>query len=301
MNNTFKLKITEDNVNLRLDVAISKLLPSEMSRSFLKNHLVDLSVNNKKEKLSYKCKLNDEIVIKINLENFDNIKPEKIDLNIVYEDNNYIVINKKYNMVVHPAKGNLHGTLVNALLGMKKDLYKSDDKLRLGIVHRLDKETSGLIIVAKNKKSHDYLTSLFKKRKIIKKYHAITHGFFAPSYLLIENNIGRHPVNRKKMAVLNDGGKQSITIIEDVKHFNDISYLDISLYTGRTHQIRVHLTHYGFPIIGDLIYSRRGVADAVPLCLAAYKMTFFDIFSNKELDFEIEDPPHMLDLLKKQI
>ena len=298
MKKKYHLKINKECTGLRLDLAIIKIIPDELTRSSLKNHLLYLLVNNKNEKLSYKCKENDEIIFEIELENYDNIIPENIPLDIVYEDNNYLIINKKYNMVVHPAKGNLKGTIVNALLGTRKDLYMQDSKYKIGIVHRLDKETSGLIIVAKNSNSHKYLSELFKKRKIIKKYHAIVHGFFTPSHLIIENNIGRHPKFRKKMTVLNNGGKKCITIIENVKHIKEYSYLDIKLVTGRTHQIRVHLSNYGFPIIGDKIYFKRNknIID-IPLCLVSYRLSFLDIFTDNEINIEIKDPPHMKKIL----
>ncbi len=294
MKKKFQITISAEYTGLRLDIAIANTIPDELTRSSLKNHLLYLLVNNKNEKLSYKCKENDKIEFEIELENYDNIIPENISLDIVFENDNYLVINKKYNMVVHPAKGNLRGTIVNALLGTRKELYLSDSKYKIGIVHRLDKETSGLIIIAKNKKSHQYLTDLFKERKITKKYHAIVYGFFTPSYLCIENNIGRNPKFRKKMAVLKTGGKKSTTIIENVKHFNDFSYLDIRIVTGRTHQIRVHLLNYGFPIVGDKTYYRRNKAIInIPMCLVAYKLSFFDSFTNKEITVEIEDPHHM--------
>ncbi len=298
MKKKYSLVIKKELSGQRLDIAIINSLPNEITRSSLKNHLLNISVNDKEEKLSYKCKENDKVVFEIELENYDNIIPENIPLNIVYEDDNYLVINKSHNMVVHPAKGNIKGTIVNAILGLRKELYIDELPFKIGIVHRLDKETSGLIIIAKNKNSHQYLSNLFKDRSILKKYHAITHGFFVPSHFIIENNIGRHPKFRKKMSVLSHGGKKSKTIIESVKHIKDYSYLDIRLITGRTHQIRVHLSNYGFPILGDKVYCQRNkfIID-IPLCLVAYRISFFDIFSKKKIDIEIEDPPHIKKLL----
>lgn len=298
MKKKYHVKINKENAGSRLDIAIIKIISDGLTRSLLKNHLLYLLVNNKNEKLSYKCRENDDVIFEIELENYENIIPENIPLDIVYEDKNYLIINKKYNMVVHPAKGNLQGTVVNALLGTRKELYMPDSKYKIGIVHRLDKETSGLIIIAKNINSHQFLTDLFRNRKILKKYHAIVHGFFIPSYLIIENNIGRHPKFRKKMTVLNTGGKKSMTIIENVKHIKDYSYLDIKLVTGRTHQIRVHLLNYGFPIVGDKVYFQRNknIID-IPLCLVSYRLSFFDKFSNKEINIEIEDPPHIKNIL----
>ncbi len=297
MTNSYSIKINDEFAGLRADVAISRIIPG-ITRSSVKAHCKSLLINGRKEKFSYICKKNDSIEIEINWEINSEAVPEDIPVDIVYEDENYIVINKPYNMVVHPAKGNYSGTLVNALLGMNKELSQADDRLRFGIVHRLDKETSGLLLVAKNNTSHAYLAEVFKQRKIIKKYHAIVNGDFPPGRHEIITNIGRNPKNRKKMAVLKTSGKKSITVIESVKHINGLSYLDINLLTGRTHQIRVHLLSRGFPILGDLIYSRKNSRyPDVPLCLAAYYIKFFDCFKDRELEFRIDDPLFMNDLL----
>ncbi|MCK4798842.1 MAG: RluA family pseudouridine synthase [Spirochaetes bacterium] len=299
MKKEYQLHIDKESSGNRLDVSIIKKVPN-LTRSALKSSCTSILVNGKKEKFSYKCREGDGIIFEVEWHDYDNIMPENIPLDIIYEDDNYIVINKKYNMVVHPSNTNFTGTLVNALLGMKKKLADNIDDFRPGIVHRLDKETSGLIIVAKNNYSRDYLFELFKKRQITKKYHAIVKGFFTPSKLKIENNIGRHPKFRKKMAVLHEVGKKSITFIVKVERINNYSYLDIKLETGRTHQIRVHLSHYGFPILGDLIYSRRDKKFlGTPLCLVSYRLSFKDKFSNKTLDFKIDDPKHMKDVIEK--
>jgi len=297
MKKEYNIIIDDSCNNCRLDIALTKYI-TDVTRSSLKNHCENLLVNGKKEKFSYKCKSGDKVLIELNFEDFSDFKPENIPLDIIYEDDNYIVINKKFNMVVHPAKGNYSGTLINALLGMKKELSKADDDFRPGIVHRLDKETSGLIIIAKNEKAHNYLSDLFKNRRVIKKYHAIVKGLFLPLKLKISTLIGRHPKNRKKMAVLTNNGKKSITLIEKVKHYDKFSYLDINLKTGRTHQIRVHLSNYGFPILGDLIYGKNNqMFKNIPLCLVAYSLSFYDIFSNKTLHFSIDDPPHFKEVL----
>lgn len=299
MKKEYNIIIESDNSGKRIDVAISNEVP-EISRSSIKTHLLELTVNHKKEKLSYKCREGDNIFIALKWDDMDNIIPEKIPLDIIYEDNNYIIVNKKHDMVVHPAKGNIRGTLVNALLGMKKELSESIDNFRPGIVHRLDKETSGLIIITKNIKAHEYISGLFRNRNIIKKYHAIVKGFFIPSKTIIENHIGRHPIHRKKMAVLKKGGKESITIVENTIHYKDYSFLDIKLKTGRTHQIRVHLSNLGYPILGDTIYGRKDkLFSEVPLCLVAYKIVFDDIFTKKKLEFTADDPEHMKSIIKK--
>jgi len=301
MKKKYAFFINEFLQDKRLDVAITERF-SFITRSSLKNNIETLSVNKKNQKLSYKCKLGEEIFFEYDepqtLENED-IKPEKIDLNIIYQDQNYLVINKPYGMVVHPAKGNFSGTLVNALLGLNTDL--SDvDKFRPGIVHRIDKETSGLIIIAKNNKSHVFLQDLFKNREITKKYKAIVKGYFNEPSILIQNNIGRDPNNRLKMAVVESGGKYSETNVTVISRNKEFSYLDIDLLTGRTHQIRVHLSDMGYPIIGDKIYSRKSskYKDA-PLCLVSYSLSFFDIFSNKKLEFAIDVPKKMKNILEQ--
>ncbi len=300
MKEKFNLIIDDQNVGNRLDLAIVNLI-KKINRSTLKNYSSNLLVNGKKVKFSYKCKLNDKVEFEIDqVEDNGNIIPQEIPIEILYEDTNYIIINKQQNMVVHPAKGNFTGTVINALVGMKKKLSESNNKYRIGVVHRLDKETSGIMIFAKNRDSLEYLTELFKTRNIIKKYHAIVKGLFPINKKIIENNIGRNPKNRKKMSVLKNGGKKSITIIEDIKHFSNYSYLDIKLMTGRTHQIRVHLSNLGYPIIGDSIYARKDDNFySVPLCLVSYRLAFYDKFTNKNFNYIIDDPKHIREVFLK--
>ena len=299
MKENYELIINNDNSGKRLDISISNLIPN-LTRSSLKKYSKNILVNNKKEKFSYKCKTGDLIKLEFEYTEIEDIIPENIPIDIVYEDINYIIINKKSMMVVHPAKGNYKGTLLNALLGLNKKLSNINDKFRPGIVHRLDKETSGLIIIAKNNQSHNYLNELFKNRNILKKYHAIVKGVFLPLKIKIINNIGRNPKNRKKMAVLKEGGKKSITSIEKVKHINGYSYLDIRLLTGRTHQIRVQLSNYGFPILGDMIYSKKDkIFTDIGLCLVAYRLSFYDKFSDKNIDIKIKDPVFIKEAILK--
>lgn len=299
MKKDYSIQVDEECAGKRLDRAISDM--TELSRSALKTHLTSLLVNGKEEKLSYKCREGDEIEILLEWEELE-LKAEDISLDIIYEDDNYIVINKPYGMVVHPAAGNFSGTVVNALMGMKKELSTGDDidEFRPGIVHRLDKETSGLLIVAKNIRAHAYLGELFKERQITKRYRALVKGFYTPSKHTIVNKIGRDCHNRKKMAVVEGRGRESITEVEVLKHYSNYSYLTINLKTGRTHQIRVHLSNHGYPVLGDTIYSRvdRNFKD-IPLCLVAYKLEFFDKFSNKTLKFRIDVPEHFKEVFKQ--
>ena len=279
-------------IDKRLDLVLTN--QTNLTRSHIKKYLDKLTVNGKKEKLSYKCRRGDSVFFSYLYEDNFKILPENIPIDIVYEDENYIIINKDNGIVTHPAKGNWSGTLLNGLLGLKKELSNTNEEYRMGVVHRLDKDTSGLIILAKNNNAHTYLTDLFAKRKIKKYYKAITKGFVAPSIFTIENKIGRNPKNRKKMAVVNSKGKEAITKVKVLKRLKGYSYLLIKLKTGRTHQIRVHLSNLGYPVLGDSIYGRKNKTyNNIKLCLVSFRLSFFDKFSNKIIDVRIDLPKHL--------
>lgn len=298
MEKEYNLTIDEACNRKRIDAALAQMIP-DLTRSSLQKHLVLLTVNGKKEKLSCKCKTGDEVHLKLEWEETD-IKPEKIDLDIVYEDENYLVINKKAGMVIHPAQGNWSGTLVNALLGMNIELGGAEEQVRPGIVHRIDKDTTGLVITAKNNRSHTYLSELFKERAIKKEYRAVVKGFYLPSLHTIENKIGRDPAHRKKMAVVTRGGKESISKVEVLTHFSKYSLVKVKLLTGRTHQIRVHLSHHGFPILGDPVYARKDNRfPDITLCLVASYLAFYDALSDQKLEFEVPDPPFFTEALER--
>ncbi|MCG8572150.1 MAG: RluA family pseudouridine synthase [Spirochaetes bacterium] len=296
MNKKYIINISERDIQKRLDIVISNHI--DISRSAIKSHAKSILVNGKKEKLSYLCKPDDEIELEVEWEEYD-LVPQEIPLNIIYEDQNYIVINKPAGMVVHPAAGNYQGTIINALLGLKKQLTLTDDEYRPGIVHRLDKDTSGILVVTKNPQAHSYLSEQFKNRKISKIYQAIVKGFYTPSRHTLISHIGRDRKNRKKMAVLSDGrGKEAVTEVEVIKHYDHYTHLKIKILTGRTHQIRVHLSHHGFPVLGDPLYSRKDKNySSLPLCLVAKEISFFDQSQNKNLNFEIPLPDFFSQLL----
>ena len=248
--------INSDTENTRLDKIVTVLNP-ELSRSMIQKMLDDnkILVNGKKEKASYKTKLNDEIKIEEIVAKEIELKAQDIPVDVIYEDEDIIVVNKPKGMVVHPANGNPDGTLVNAIMNICKDsLSGIGGEIRPGIVHRIDKDTSGLLIIAKNDKAHINLSEQIKNREITKKYVALVRGVIKENNATIDMPIGRSDKDRKKMAVRKDG-KNAVTHFDVIKRYDGYTYLDIKIDTGRTHQIRVHLAEIGYPIIGDSVYS----------------------------------------------
>ncbi|UZQ81982.1 RluA family pseudouridine synthase [Thermoanaerobacter sp. RKWS2] len=238
----------------RIDVFLAAEL--DYTRSYIKKLIVDglVFVNGKTVKPSYKVKENDEVVVNIpEVEKID-VMPENIPLDILYEDDDIIVISKPQGMVVHPAPGNYSGTLVNALLYHCKNLSGINGILRPGIVHRLDKDTSGVMVVAKNDKAHISLSNQIKERSVFKKYVAIVEGVIKDEEGKIEAPIGRHPVDRKKMAVIEDG-RYALTLYKVLERFKENTLVEAVIKTGRTHQIRVHMAYIGHPVVGDHVYG----------------------------------------------
>ena len=248
--------IDSETENIRLDKAIAKL-DTELSRSMIQKMLDDnkILVNEKSEKASYKTKINDKIQVEDIIAKEIELKAQDIPIDVVYEDSDIIVVNKPKGMVVHPANGNPDGTLVNAIMNIcKNSLSGIGGEIRPGIVHRLDKDTSGLLIVAKNDKAHINLSEQIKNREITKKYVALVRGVIKENEATIDMPIGRSDKDRKKMTVKKDG-KNAVTHFKVIKRYNGYTYLDIKIDTGRTHQIRVHLAEIGYPIVEDSVYS----------------------------------------------
>ena len=248
--------IDSNTQNIRLDKAIA-ILNMELSRSMIQKMLDDgkILVNQKQEKASYKTKINDRILVEEVVAKEIELKAQDIPVDIIYEDSDIIVVNKPKGMVVHPANGNPDGTLVNAIMNICKDsLSGIGGEIRPGIVHRIDKDTSGLLIIAKNDKAHINLSEQIKNREIIKKYVALVRGIIKENNATIDMPIGRSDKDRKKMAVRKDG-KTAITHFDVIKRYNGYTYLSLKIDTGRTHQIRVHMAEIGYPIIGDSVYS----------------------------------------------
>ena len=296
------IKINEENVGNRIDSFIP-MVQKDISRSMVQKLIEqnDIKVNGKKTKHSYKLKLNDEIEIIIPEAKEIDLKAQDIPLDVIYEDNDIIVINKTKGMVVHPANGNPDGTLVNAVMNLCKDsLSGIGGEIRPGIVHRLDKDTSGAIIVAKNDKAHIALSEQLKNHEIKKTYLALVRGIIKENEATINMPIARSKKDRKKMDVDKDG-KEAITHFKVLERYkNKYTLLQINLETGRTHQIRVHLSHIGYPIIGDEVYSNgKNEWNVSGQCLHAWKLEFKHPITGKKISLEAEIPEYFKNIIKE--
>jgi 23S rRNA pseudouridine1911/1915/1917 synthase len=257
-------------------------------------------VNDKSEKVSYKVQANDNISIDVPEAKETKLKAQEIPLDIIYEDSDIIVVNKPKGMVVHPANGNPDGTLVNAILSIcKNSLSGIGGELRPGIVHRLDKDTSGLIIVAKNDKAHINMSEQIKERNVKKTYIALVRGNVPEEEATINMPIGRSTKDRKKMAVTKNG-KQAITHFKVLKRYSKYTLLEIKIETGRTHQIRVHMAEIGYPVVGDAVYSNgKNEFGIEGQMLHAYKLEFMHPITNKHMELTAPLPQYFEEILKK--
>jgi 23S rRNA pseudouridine1911/1915/1917 synthase len=254
---TLWFDISGESQEVRLDVFVSSK-PIGLSRSRVQTLIKNehIKVNNHPSKASYKLRKGDQVNVWIPPAVIPNIEPENIKFELIHEDSSLIVLNKPPGLVVHPAPGHDTGTLVHGILNLCKDLSGIGGVLRPGIVHRLDKDTSGLMVVAKNDKAHSFLAKQFKAGEVKKQYIALVHGRLKEKRGIVDLPIARHPVKRKKMAVVKAGGKRAVTIWNEVERFRSgFSLLALLIKTGRTHQIRVHLSHLGYPIVGDSVYG----------------------------------------------
>lgn len=260
----------------------------------------NILVNSKKVKASYKVQVNDTITIHIAEPKETELIAQDIPLEIVYEDNDIIVINKPKGLVVHPANGNPDGTLVNAIMAICKDsLSGIGGEIRPGIVHRLDKDTSGLIIVAKNDLAHVNISEQIKDRKVKKTYLALVRGIVKENQATINMPIGRNSKDRKKMGVTKDG-KNAITHFEVLERFDKYSFLEVNIETGRTHQIRVHLSEIGYPVVGDATYSNgKNEFGIEGQCLHAYRLEFEHPTTHEKMKLEANIPQYLKDVLNK--
>ncbi len=288
--NNFEFTVTGENSGMRIDKFLSLSL-ERVSRSYIhkliENNLVKISGNSVNK--NYKVNKNDKInVIIPEPENLD-ILPENIPLEIIYEDNDLLIINKPKGMVVHPAPGNYSGTLVNALLyHCKNSLSGINGIIRPGIVHRIDKDTSGLLVIAKNDNAHKMLAKQIKEHSFTREYEAIVHGNLKKDNGIVCTNIGRHKTDRKKMAVLNIGGRTAVTHYEVIARYSGFTHLKLKLETGRTHQIRVHMAYLGHPVIGDEVYGPKIKNEFKFLkgqCLHARTLGFVHPTTGKYIEF----------------
>ncbi len=253
----FKFRITEEWEGERIDKYACMLMDS-FSRSFIQKLIKEgaVYVNGGAVKGSYRVKAEDEVLFRLPEAAEPDILPEDIPLDILYEDQDVIVVNKPKGMVVHPAPGHYSGTLVNALLfHCGSSLSGINGVMRPGIVHRIDRDTTGSLLVCKNDKAHAFLAGQLKDHKMGRCYHAICHGVLKEDEITVDKPIGRHPRDRKRMAVNEKNGRPAVTHIKVLKRYAQYTYIECRLETGRTHQIRVHLESIGHPILGDEVYS----------------------------------------------
>lgn len=284
----------------RLDVFITGKT-GEFSRSHIQKMITDgfITVNGKTVKANYKLRVGDNVSVQFPKAQPTELAAENLPLDILYEDKDLIVINKARGMVVHPAAGNYSGTLVNALLYHCSDLSGINGEIRPGIVHRLDKDTSGVMIAAKNDAAHLSLADQIKNKTAKRKYLAIVHGNIREESGIIEGAIGRHSTDRKKMAIVTVGGKDAVTEFRVLERFGGYTLVECSLRTGRTHQIRVHMTYIGHPVVGDPKYGRQKFPFKIDgQALHSRELTFIHPVTRQEMFFQAPLPEDMEKILK---
>lgn len=296
-----KIRIEVENLekNERIDKYLSSKLDDNFSRAKIQK-LIDeelILVNDKVIKSSYKVSNGDVILITDKEEDMS-VKPEKMDIDIVYEDDDVMVINKKSGVVVHPAPGNYSGTLVNGLMYLSKNLSHVNGEFRPGIVHRIDKDTSGLLIVAKNDKAHRILAEELKEKKIKRKYIALVSGVINHDIGEIDAPIGRDPSDRKKMCVTSTNSKDAITHFRVLERYKNASLIECELETGRTHQIRVHMKYINHPVINDPVYGKSNHGEFGQL-LHAKEITFTHPTTKEVMTFSCEVPEEFNKILEE--
>ena len=296
-----KIKVIDEYIGLRLDKALSIIL-SDVSRSKIQQYIDDgfILVNNKKEKSSYKLEEGDEIFVNDFPKEISELNAENIPLDIVFEDDDILLINKPKGLITHPGAGNKEHTLANALKFHSDKLSSINGDFRPGIVHRLDKDTAGLLVVAKNDFAHTFLQSQLKDHTLGRRYYALVLGEISEEEGKIIAPIGRDKKNRLKMAVDIINGKDAITNFKVVERFRGYTLLECILETGRTHQIRVHLEYIKHPVIGDPLYGKgnRTIYKDGQL-LFAHHISFIHPRTKKKMEFDVPLPNYFLDTLNK--
>ena len=290
------IHIDETVAGFRLDKALSENLP-DMSRTYVQELIFQryVTVNGERKKAKYTCQMGDEIAVTIPPPAAAEIIPEPMNLEVIYEDADIIVVNKPSGMVVHPSAGNMTGTLVNGLAHQIKDLSGIGGVLRPGIVHRIDKDTSGLLMVAKNDIAHESLANQLREKTVRREYIALVHGELGHEKGIIEAPIARDPKDRKRMAVV-EGGKQAVTHFEVLKRFADFTLLKCILETGRTHQIRVHMRYIDHPLAGDEMYGpRKTLKTGYGQLLHAKLIGFEHPTTGEQMTFNSDLPDYFVD------
>ncbi|MEG1008971.1 MAG: RluA family pseudouridine synthase [Clostridia bacterium] len=294
--------VNENDIGKRLDNFLVEKL--NKTRSYIKTLSNDkkITVNDINTKAGYILKLNDKVYIENIVDKLTLILPNKIDIDIVYEDDDIIVVNKQKGLVVHPGSGNYTNTLVNSLLYTHKDKLSSiNGVIRPGIVHRIDKDTTGLLVVAKNDNSHKLLSEQFSVHSIKREYIALVKGIIAEDKIDINKPIGRNTTDRKKMGITDKNGRQAITHITVLeRYYNDkVTLIKAVLETGRTHQIRVHMSSIGHPLVGDLTYGNKSNIRVNGHLLHAKVLGFIHPTTNKYIEFDSKLPFEFEDIINK--
>ena len=294
-------KVACEQANVRVDKYLSEQLP-DVSRSYLQKILKDGQVlaNGKPVKANYKVSQGDEIELEIPEAVEPEIEPEDLPLDILYEDADVILINKPKGMVVHPSAGHYSGTLVNGLMyHCKDDLSGINGVLRPGIVHRIDMDTTGVIIACKNDRAHNVIAEQLKEHSITRRYRAIVCGNIKEEEGTVDAPIGRHPTDRKKMAIVQKNGKEAVTHYRVLERFGNYTYIECQLETGRTHQIRVHMTSIGHPLLGDEVYGKTKAPFKLEgQTLHAMVLGFVHPTTGEYMEFEAPLPAYFAHLLE---
>ncbi|MEA3320032.1 MAG: RluA family pseudouridine synthase [Bacillota bacterium] len=299
MTETMTIQIDESQKNDRIDKVLSTQ-NEEWSRSQVQQWIKEgqVLVNGEKIKPNYKCSVGDDITVTIPEPEALDVLPEEMDLDIYYEDADVIVVNKPRGMVVHPAAGHATGTLVNGLMAHCKDLSGINGVLRPGIVHRIDKDTSGLLMVAKNDFAHEKLVNQLVAKTVTRKYQAIVHGVISHDVGTVDAPIGRDKKDRQAMTVTNENSRNAVTHFRVIERFKDFSHIECQLETGRTHQIRVHMKYIGYPLAGDPKYGPKKSLDIEGQALHAGILGFIHPRTEEYMEFEAPNPPEFERVLK---
>jgi len=294
------IKINDDQSEQRLDQFLSQEVFKDKSRSYIQTQIKKaiITVNDQKVKTGYMLKVDDLIKIEAIIVETLDLEPVNLDLDIIYEDDDLAVINKPKGLVVHPASSYKGVTLVHGLMYQIKNLSGINGVIRPGIVHRIDKDTSGLLVIAKNDKTHQLLSDMLKEHEIERKYLAIVYNEFKESHATINAPIGRSTKNRIKMAVI-EGGRPAVTHFKVIDQTSKYALIKCELETGRTHQIRVHMAYINHPIVGDPIYGPKKVYGQTGQYLHAYELSFMHPIKKEYMTFNVDIPEEFKIFLKQ--